>query len=103
MSIQPEDMLVTVAHPWGDIEVTLAAWMARGPGPRLFVRAIHPRVKATNQPLPHDVIPLASQHTPESRRLIKSGVLPNPWAAQPWPFPSEEQEEREGSPHRRQV
>ena len=93
MDISPEEILVTVAHPWSDITVTLAVWMEVGPGPRPFVRAINPRMKATGQPLPHDVIPLEYQNTPESRELIRRGLLPNPWATQAWPYPPKEREE----------
>jgi len=58
MDISPEEILVTVAHPWSDVTVTLAIWMEEGPGPRPFVQVFHPRMKVTGQPLPHDVIPL---------------------------------------------
>jgi hypothetical protein len=90
MDIPPEDILVTVAHPWSDIEVTLAGWMKRGPGPRPFLRAINPRLKATGEPLPDDVIPLAYQNTVQSRDLIRRGLVPNPWPANPVAYPPEE-------------
>ena len=32
------DVIVTVAHPWGDVETTLEQWIRRGPGPRPFVK-----------------------------------------------------------------
>jgi hypothetical protein len=93
MDISPEDIVVTVTHPWMDIDVTLATWMERGPGPRPFTRIINPRMKATGQTLPQHVIPLEYQNTPESRDLIRRGLLPNPWAAGAWPYPPEELEE----------
>lgn len=92
MDISPEDILVTVAHPWSDIETTLDVWMKRGPGRRPFVRAINPRMKATGEPLPDDVIPLEYQNTVRSRDLIRRGLLPNPWPTNPAPYPPEELE-----------
>ena len=89
--IPPEDILVTITHPWSDITTTLAGWMERGPGPRAFIRAIHPRRKATGQPLPDKVIPLDYQNTPKSRDLIRSGLLPNPWPNKGWPYPPAEE------------
>ena len=29
-----DDVIVTVAHPWGDIEASLRTWIQLGPGPR---------------------------------------------------------------------
>ncbi len=93
MDISPEDIVVTVTHPWKDIDVTLATWMERGPGPRAFIRAINPRIRATGQALPQDAIPLEYQNTQESRDLIRRGLLPNPWPGKAWPYPPEELEE----------
>ena len=90
MDIPPEDILVTVAHLWGDIDTTLEKWMKLGPGLRPFVRAINPRSKATGEPLPEELIPLAYQNTVQSRDLIRRGLLPNPWLANPVPYPPEE-------------
>jgi hypothetical protein len=33
-----DDVLVVVAHPWGDLEVPLTEWLRIGPGPRPLVR-----------------------------------------------------------------
>jgi hypothetical protein len=90
MGYAPDDILVTVLHPWGDITTTLALWMECGPGPRSFVRANNPRVKATGQALPQDAIPLEYQNTRESRDLIRRGLLSNPWPDRAWPYPPEE-------------
>jgi hypothetical protein len=89
--IPAEDILVTVMHPWSDITTTLAAWMDLGPGPRVFIRAIHPRLKATGQALPDEVIPLEYQNTPTSRDLIRRGLLPNPWPNKGWLYPPTEE------------
>ena len=77
------------------IPTTLAHWMKMGPGPRVLIRAVNPRMKATGQPLPDDVIPLAYQNTPESRDLIRRGLLPNPWPDQAWLYPPDELWEKE--------
>ena len=89
--IPPQDILVTIAHPWGDITTTLAEWMERGPGPRVLIRAIHPRLKATGEPLPDKVIPPEYQNTRKSRALIRRGLLPNPWPNTGWPYPPSEE------------
>jgi hypothetical protein len=64
MNIPPEEILVTIEHPFGDVEMTLAEWMAKGPGPHPLLRLTNPRMKATGHPLPNDVISLAYQNTP---------------------------------------
>jgi hypothetical protein len=95
MDIPPEDIVVTVVHSWGNITTTLAKWMELGPGPRPLVRVIHPRMKATDQPLPDETIPLAYQNTRESRDLIRRGLLPNPWPGKPWSYPPSKEQEDE--------
>lgn len=32
-----DDIIVTVAHPWADIDTPLRRWIETGPGPRPFV------------------------------------------------------------------
>jgi hypothetical protein len=91
--IRPEDILVTVMHPWSDLTVTLAQWIERGPASRALVRAIHPRIKATGQPLPDEVISVEYQNTPGSRALIRRGLLPNPWPNKAGPYPPAEEYE----------
>lgn len=93
MDIPPEEIRVTVTHPWSAVETTLDIWIKTGPGQRPFVRAINPQVKATGEPLPDDVIPLEYQNTVRSRDLIRRGLLPNPWPANPAPYPPEELDE----------
>lgn len=90
MNIPPEDILVTIVHPFGEGETTLAEWIAKGPGPRPFVRVIHPRMRSTGRALPSDIIPLVYQNTPASRHLIRRGLLPNPWPDKAWRYPPEE-------------
>lgn len=75
----PDDVLVTIGHPMGDIEVSLAVWIATGPGPRPFVRPIRARSRSTGQPLPLSVIPLRYRNDEQSRQAINNGRLANPW------------------------
>ena len=75
----PDDVLVTIGHPAGDIETTLAEWIARGPGPRPLVRPIAARSRATGQSLPLTVIPLRYRNDKESRGLIANGTIESPW------------------------
>ena len=75
----PQDLLLTVHHPFGDLEVSLAEWIAKGPGPRRLVRPVAVRSRATGAALPLTVIPLRYRNDEESRRLIAEGVLESPW------------------------
>jgi hypothetical protein len=36
MGAEEDDVIVTVAHPWGDIEAPLQTWIEIGPGPRPY-------------------------------------------------------------------
>jgi hypothetical protein len=75
----PDDVLVVIGHPFGDVEVPLAVWIAKGPGPRPFVRPVRAQSRSTGQPLPLSVIPLRYRNDPQSRRAIEDGLLENPW------------------------
>jgi hypothetical protein len=77
-----DDILVTVAHPWADIEVTLSTWIERGPGPRPFVTITSAR-RRNGDPVPLSSIPLQYRNTAESRRLQRAGLLPSPWGPPP--------------------
>jgi hypothetical protein len=74
-----EDIQLTIAHPVGDLKVSLATWILTGPGPRDRVRPIAARRKSTGEELPLTVIPLQYRNDDESRKLIASGELPDPW------------------------
>jgi hypothetical protein len=50
--IGPDDILVTVGHPHGDIEVPLSEWIDKGPGPRPLVQLVSARRKSTGEPIP---------------------------------------------------
>jgi len=75
----PDDILVTIGHPFGDVEVPLAVWIATGPGPRPFVRPIRARSRSTGQPLPLSIIPLQYRNDEQSRQAIQDGHFANPW------------------------
>jgi hypothetical protein len=76
----PANVIVTVGHPFGDVDVPLSAWISRGPGPRSLVRPIRARRGGTGEPLPLAVVPLRYRNDAESRALIAAGALePPPW------------------------
>jgi hypothetical protein len=80
-----DDVIVTVAHPWAEIETTLARWIETGPGPRPFVTITAAR-RRNGDPIPLAAIPLQYRNSFESRRLQRLGLLRAPWG----PPPSEE-------------
>lgn len=75
----PDDILVTIGHPAGDIETTLTEWIARGPGPRRLVRPIAAKSRSTGESLPLTVIPLRYRNDKESRDMIANGTIEAPW------------------------
>ena len=94
--LSPEDypdVLVTVAHPWGDVEAPLEQWIRTGPGPRPYVRIIAARRRSTGQVVPMVEIPLEYHNSPEARDLQRRGLLPCPWGppprSEPHPRPSD--------------
>ena len=77
-----DDVIVTVAHPFGDVDTTLRQWIETGPGPRPFVSIVAAR-RRTGDPIPLEDIPLQYRNSPESRRLQRLGLLPAPWGPPP--------------------
>jgi hypothetical protein len=77
--IDLDDVLVVIAHPFGDVEVPLTDWIVTGPGPRRLVRPVRARSRSTGQRLPLSVIPLRYRNNGQSRRAIADGVLKDPW------------------------
>ena len=73
------DVLVVIAHPFGDVEVPLTTWIATGPGSRRLVRPVRARSRSTGRVLPLSVIPLPYRNDEESRRAIADGRLDDPW------------------------
>jgi hypothetical protein len=82
MTVDLDDVLVTLDHPAGTVEVPLAQWIRQGPGPRRFVRPIAARSQSTGEILPLTVIPLAYRNDDESRARIAAGEIAAPWP--PW-------------------
>ena len=74
-----EDVLVTIDHPFGQLEVPLTEWMRRGPGPRPLLQVIRAHSRSTSEELPLEVVPLRYRNSQESRRLIAEGLLTSPW------------------------
>ena len=77
-----DDVIVTVAHPYADIETTLRRWIETGPGPRPFVTITAAR-RANGHRVPLEAIPLQYHNSPESRRLQRLGLLAAPWGPPP--------------------
>lgn len=73
-----DDVIVTVAHPWGDIEAPLPIWIRTGPGPRPLVTISRAR-RRDGSLVPLEEIPLQYRNTADSRRLQRLGVLAAPW------------------------
>jgi hypothetical protein len=73
-----DEIMVVIAHPWGNISIPLSEWIEHGPGLRRFAA---PRAAFTKagQRLPLSVIPLRYRNSMLSRLLIRIGWLENPW------------------------
>jgi hypothetical protein len=82
MAAEYDDIIVTVAHPWGDIEAPLPTWIEIGPGPRPLVTISKARRRDGSQ-VPLEEIPLQYHNTAESRRLQRLGKLPTPLGPPP--------------------
>jgi hypothetical protein len=77
-----DDVIVTVGHPWADVETTLRCWIATGPGPRPFVTITAARPR-DGRALPLEEIPMQYRNNSESRRLQRLGLLAAPWGRPP--------------------
>jgi hypothetical protein len=80
---QYDDVIVTVAHPWGDVFPTLTEWIAHGPGPRRLVTIVAAKRQSTGEPIDMTEIPLEYHNSRKSRRLQREGLLPTPWGLPP--------------------
>lgn len=94
-----DDIVVTVAHPWGNGYPTLTEWIANGPGPRRLVGIVAAKRKSTGEPVDMAEIPLEYHNSRESRRLQRLGRLPVPWG----PPPDDEPPDIELPPHIRRL
>ncbi|HEV3000857.1 MAG TPA: hypothetical protein VGW75_08990 [Solirubrobacteraceae bacterium] len=70
---------MTIEHPHGPVEVPLADWIERGPGPRDLLRPTAAHDRQTGERLPLSVIPLPFRNSRVSRALVRLGVLQTPW------------------------
>jgi hypothetical protein len=77
-----DDIIVTAAHPWGDVDVVLSQWVARPPA-RPLVSIVAARRYSTGDPVDIAEIPLEYHNTRRSRRLQRLGQLPTPWGRPP--------------------
>jgi len=73
------DVLVTVAHPWANIETTLEYWIEHGPGVRPLVQITAARRISSGEELPLAEIPLEYHNSQRARELQRRGLLPAPW------------------------
>ncbi|MGP3970502.1 hypothetical protein [Streptomyces sp. 6N223] len=80
LGLSPDDILVVIGHPFGDVVVPLGHWIATGPGPRPYVRPLSARSRATGEPLPLSIIPLRYRNDEEARQAIRDGRVEDPWA-----------------------
>ncbi len=76
--MKDDEIILTISHPFGDIDMPLDAWKQQGPGARRFVAPIAAHHKS-GYDLPLRVIPLVYRNNVWSRLLIKLGFLDNPW------------------------
>jgi hypothetical protein len=77
------DVLVTLAHPWGNLEVSLDSWILVGRGARRYVGIVAARRSSAGREVPLSEIPLEYHNSSESRRLQRQGLLPCPWGPPP--------------------
>lgn len=76
----PTQVMVTVGHPHGDVEVSLDDWITNGPGPRDLVDVVSMRTRA-GEPLPLSDLPLRYRNNFLARRLRALKLLSDPWQA----------------------
>lgn len=77
------DIVVTVAHPWLDIEAPLTSWIDHGPGVRRYIGITAAKRKSTGEDVPLSEIPMEFHNSAESRSLQRQGLLPCPWGPPP--------------------
>jgi len=73
------NILVTLRHPHGDLEIPLKDWMEQGPGDRPMLRPVAARFEGSNAALPLSVVPLAYRNNAVSRLMIRAGLIKYPW------------------------
>lgn len=78
-SVRDSQIVLTIAHPHGDVELTLEEWMFRGPGLTRYVQPVHARDEVTGRKLSLKVIPFRFRNTNLSRLLISLRLVKDPW------------------------
>ncbi|MBC7814053.1 MAG: hypothetical protein H7175_23065 [Burkholderiales bacterium] len=78
MSDGCNEIFVVIDHPHGRIDVPLATWIEKGPGPRRYVKPVGAKC-SDDRALPFRVIPLRYRNSTISRLLIRLKLLTNPW------------------------
>lgn len=74
-----DDVIVTISHPHGNLEVTLNEWIQNGPGDRDLLQPISAHRISTGEKLPTKVIPLRYRNSHLSRLLISLNLIEKPW------------------------
>jgi mycothiol synthase len=82
------DIVVTVAHPAGDVDAPLEEWIRTGPGPRPYVGIVAARRRSTGARVALSEIPQEYHNSPQARGLQRLGLLPCPWGPPPEREPS---------------
>jgi hypothetical protein len=77
------DVIVTVRHPHGDVDVPLESWIESGPGERPLVAPVAARHGRTGARLPLSVVALRYRNIRLSRLLIALRLIPDPWSQPP--------------------
>lgn len=77
--IQSNEIVVTVQHPYGRVDMSLEKWIRIGPGDRELLRPVAVKSRLADRPLPLKVIPFRYRNNTLSRALIRIGFLTNPW------------------------
>ena len=75
------DLVISISHPHGEIEMPLDSWIEEGPGLRPLLKPYKVRRKSTGEALPLSAIPIRYRNTVWSRLLISLGVIRNPWSS----------------------
>ncbi|BAL90112.1 hypothetical protein AMIS_48920 [Actinoplanes missouriensis 431] len=83
-----DDVMLTLGHPWGDVDILLSEWAVRGPyGGRPFVSVTAAKRVSTGERLALDEIPPEYLNTPTTRQMQREGELPTPWGPPPDELP----------------
>ena len=74
-----DDILVTIAHPAGDVEVPLPLWIHDGPGSRRYLELLSARRSSDGAVVQLNEIPLEFHNSRKSRVMQRLRLLPRVW------------------------